>query len=152
MATIPEMLRRLKSVNLESQVPVIISNTSGEMVKLNREQLKLRGENSKGITIKSYAPYNSVPYALQKNQMNPSPGLFNPDLFLTGAFARGFYAKVSQNKVIFGSTDFKSDDLERKYGKQIFGLTKDSKRVYLDTSVMPEIRRYITQQTGLRFT
>lgn len=149
MATIPEMLARWKSINLQSEVPKIIQNTSDEMVRLNRKQLYTKGIKSDGERL---APYRSILYAQEKNMMNPSPGLFNPDLFLTGKFQRGFYAQVkSGNSVIFGSTDSKSASLEAKYTKEIFGLTKDNKRVYLDTSIMPGIRSYITRQTGLNF-
>lgn len=147
--TIPQMLERWKSVNLKTEVPIIIQDTNGEMVKLNREQLKVKGLDSESKRLK---PYQSPAYALDKNRMNPSPGLFNPDLFVTGRFHGGFYANVKASKsILFGSTDFKSERLEKSYGKQIFGLTKDNKRVYLDTTVMPKIREYITKQTGLRF-
>jgi len=148
--TIPEMLAKWKSVNLEREVPIIIQSSSDEMVKLNRSQLYQKGVDSENEKLK---PYQSPAYALDKNRINPLPGLFNPDLYLTGAFQRGFYAQVKAGKsIIFGSTDFKSDRLERDYGKEIFGLTKDNSKVYLDTTVMPLIREYITRQTGLRFT
>ena len=143
------MLRRWKSVNLEAEIPKIIQNSSDEMVRLNREQLYVRGERSDNERL---APYRSITYALEKNNINPSPGLFNPDLYLTGDFQGGFYAQVKSGKsVSFGSTDFKSDRLERDYGKEIFGLTFDNKKVYLDTSIMPGIRSYITRQTGVKF-
>lgn len=148
--TIPEMLKRWQSVNLESQIPIIIQNTSDEMVKINRDQLYSRGIKSTGENL---APYRSITYAIQKNNRNPSPGIFNPDFFVTGAFQRGMYAQVKGGKsVIFGSTDFKSTRLEERDGKEIFGLTIDNKRIYLDNSIMPGIRSYITAQTGLRFT
>lgn len=143
------MLRRVKSVQLEREVPVIVQNTADEMVRLNRSQL-YKGVNVEGNKL---TPYQSPLYALEKNRTNPAPGLFNPDLFVTGAFYRGFYAQVKAGKsVIFGSTDVKSEALEEKYGKLIFGLTKDNKRVYLDTTVWPMIRAYVSRQTGLRFT
>lgn len=148
--TIPEMLARLKSVNLDTQVPIIVQNTRDEMVKLNREQLYSHGIKSNGENL---APYRSIAYAIKKNNVNPSPGLFNPDFFVTGAFQRGMYAQVKAGtSVIFGSTDFKSNRLEERDGKEIFGLTQDNKKVYLDNTVMPEIRLYITAKTGLKFS
>lgn len=148
--TIPQMLAGLKSVNLDTQVPIIVQNTRDEMVKLNRDQLYRHGIKSNGENL---APYRSIAYAIKKNNVNPSPGLFNPDFFVTGSFQRGMYAQVKAGtSVIFGSTDFKADRLEERDGKEIFGLTQDNKRVYLDNTVMPEIRLYITTKTGLKFS
>jgi len=150
MSTIFGMLEKLQRVNLETQIPVIIQRNSEVAADLNRKQLYNRGVDSNSLKL---SPYQSTPYALDKNLINPSPGLYNPDLFLTGAFQRGFYAQVKAGTtIIFGSTDMKTGDLERKYTNKIFGLTMDSKERFASETVMPEIRNYITGITGLKFS
>lgn len=150
MATIFQILEKLQRVNLNAEVPVIIQRNSGEAVKLNRKQLYEKGRDVNGEKLTSY---NSQTYALEKNKINPSPGLFTPDLYLTGAFQRGFYAQVkSGTTIIFGSTDMKTADLERKYTNKIFGLSVDGKAEFIRLTVLPEIHKYITGITGLKFS
>lgn len=148
MATIPEMLRRVKSLGLERRITTIIQNTQPDAVKLNQNQLFLKGEDSEGNKLK----YLNPTYAIDKNKLNPLPGLFNADLFVTGQFYRGFYAQVKGGKsIIFGSTDSKSSKLEAQFGSKIFGLTKENKKVYAVQFVKRELFQQITQVTGLRF-
>lgn len=143
------MLEKLQRVKLNEEIPAIIQRNSNEAVKLNRKQLYDKGRDVNGQKL---VPYQSQTYALEKNRVNPSPGLFTPDLYLTGAFQRGFYAQVKGGTtIIFGSTDMKTSDLERKYTNKIFGLSNDSKAEFLRLTIMPEIRRYITGITGLQF-
>lgn len=149
MATIQEMLDKWQSVNLESEIPIIIQRNSEKAADLNRKQLYDQSVRSDGQRLN---PYQSPAYALEKNRINPTPGLFRPDFYVTGAFNRGIYAQVKAGKsIIFGSTDFKSERLEKRDTNKIFGLTMDSKQVFLDETVMPEIRSYITRITGLTF-
>jgi len=150
MSTILQMLEKLQRVKLNEEIPVIIQRNSNEAVKLNRKQLYDKGRDVNGQKL---APYQSQTYALEKNRVNPSPGLFTPDLYLTGAFQRGFYAQVKGGTtIVFGSTDMKTSDLEIKYTNKIFGLTMDSKERFALETVMPEIRNYITGITGLKFS
>lgn len=150
MATIPEMLRRFQSINLDEQLPIIIQNTRGEMVRLNKMQLTLGKKSDNEFVTPGYS---FATYAIQKEKQNPLAPFGVPDLRLTGDFYKGFYANVQGGQsVIFGSTDSKSDNLEAKYGKEIFGLNIDSKTEYTDETVMPEVRKYITGLTGLKFT
>jgi hypothetical protein len=147
--TIRAMLDKVKSLNLTSQVPKIIQQTSGYAIKLNQSQLYEHGEDSTNKNLK----YSSPSYAINKNRINPSPGLFNADLFVTGKFYKGFYAQVKGGtSILFGSTDFKSLDLEKKFGNKIFGLTMDNQKIYAVDIVYPELQKYITSKTGLQFT
>lgn len=149
MATIFEMLSKWQQVNVETEIPAIIQRNKEVAAELNRKQLK-SGKTSKGDPVQP--SYNSTIYALDKNRSNSLPGLGTPDLYLTGAFHRGFYAQVKAGKsIIFGSTDMKSSDLEANYTKEIFGLTRDNKQLFLSDTIMPELRLYITRITGLKF-
>lgn len=150
MATIFEMLTNLQKVNLNTEVPAIIQRNSSVATDLNRKQLYEQSKRSDDVPLN---PYQSPVYALNKNRINPTPGLFKPDFYVTGAFQRGMYAQVKGGKsIVFGSTDFKSDKLETRDTNKIFGLTLDSKKVFISDTVLPEIQRYITGLTGLKFS
>lgn len=146
--TIPEMLRRVNSLNMSLAVQESLKSTAFEAIKLNQNQLRLKGRKSDGSFLKDY---QSESYAEYKNFLNSSPGLGRPDLYDTGVFQEGFYVQVKTNSLILGSVDPKSDKLEARDGKEIFGLTKENKKVYAVQFVKPELFAYITKVTGLKF-
>lgn len=149
MTTIKGMLDRVGKLDLRKQVTNILLDQAPELVKLNREQLYDDSIDSSGNLLESYS---SPIYAVNKNKRNPGPGLFHPDLYDTGSFQNNFYAQVKSGRtILFGSTDYKSSDLEDKYGKEIFGLTKDNRRVYATGVFYSALKQYITLTTGLRF-
>jgi|GEM_PF-1068376 len=146
--TIPEMLRRVKYLNMPLAVQESLKSTAFEAIKLNQNQLRLKGQKSDGSFLKDY---QSESYAEYKNFLNSSPGFGRPDFYDTGDFQDGFYVQVKTNSLIFGSVDEKSDKLEARDGKEIFGLTKENKKVYAVQFVKPELFAYITRVTGLKF-
>ena len=84
--------------------------------------------------------------------MNPLPGFLHPDLYLTGAFFRGFVVNAGYTGTfIITSTDEKADDLERRYGKEIFGLTKEDKSIYAKGVFYDALKTYLAERTGFRF-
>lgn len=125
--TINEAYRRFSSINLRKQVPILIEQDSETVIELNQSQLYDRSvdKNNKPLSI-----YRSVPYAAEKNRMNPKPGFRRPDLFVTGQFYRGFNIKVTQNILTITSSDSKTSALTKKYGTDIFGLDEISKEKF----------------------
>ena len=147
MGTIDELLQNLKSLNLREQVPKLVEQTSYEITALNQAQLYF-GVDS---TVSPLTRYRSRSYAEKKNLQNPKPGFGNPDLFLTGAFYKGISVVVKGYDYEITSTDSKSDDLEKKYGSQIFGLAPKNKEKYASGLLLESIQSYITGKTGLEF-
>lgn len=146
--TLPEFQRRFSKLDLNRELSNAIQDSYSSAVALNKGQLFNRGEDSEGNKLK----YNSTFYALDKNKSNPLPGFGNADLFVTGAFYNGFYAQVKGNKsVIFGSTDPKTSKLEDRFGKKIFGLTKDNRKVFAVEILRPKLEQYITKTIGTPF-
>lgn len=141
MTTIKGMLDKVKSLDLRSEVPVILQRTSYEIESLNKEQLYNYGVDSTGTKLKEYS---SEYYAREKNYDNPRPGKGIPDLFVTGAFYKGFGVVVSSKKFIIDSTDSKSASLEARYGSKIFGLTADNKKVYALGVFYAELKKYVS--------
>lgn len=141
-----ELSAGFASVNASSEIGNAIKNTEQWMVELNKEQLS-HGINSLGQKL---MPYNSLTYALRKEEMNPLPGFGVPDLKYTGAFYGGLFAKYQGGKIVFGSTDSKTDELRGKYGVSIFGLTKENEQFYKDNILREEIIKIVERKTGLK--
>lgn len=150
MGTIRDLRNGLKKVNLNTLIVNSIDETKGALVEYNRKQLKL-GQDSKGLLLSpEYALFD---YALRKNLQNPLAGFGNPDLFLTGAFQRGFYATVGFTGIYtLDSSDSKSAGLERKYGSYIFGVNTQNIETYAQEIFYPLFKKKFTQQTGLLFS
>lgn len=147
MTTIAEMARRFKSFDIMDVVREALVDNEENAISINQNQLYEKGENKEEETL---LQYRSLFYALKKNEINPMPGLFNPDLNLTGAFFRGFYAKVNRDEIVFGSNDKKSGSLMEKYGSNIFGLSYPSKEEFSRFFLNPSIFQIIARYTGIR--
>jgi len=72
MGTIKNMLLRVQSISLPMQVPIIIDNTKQSIIELNQRQLYNDSEDSNNEALRLYG---SLSYALEKNKLNPLPGL-----------------------------------------------------------------------------
>lgn len=143
--TINEAYRRFSRLDLRSQVPIIIELTSEQIILLNQAQLYQSSMDSLGNNLGGY--YFEW-YEDLKKGLNPGLGGL-VDLYLTGNFYSGFFVRVEGGEIIIGSTDSKSDDLETKYGKAIFGLSDMSKAQYSLGVFFTGLRNYIEGVTGI---
>lgn len=80
MATVSQMRERLKSVNLIDEALSIVSERQEQVLSLQKMQMK----TGRGKKLRTLKKYRNPDYSKKKNQMNPAPGLGNPDLYLTG--------------------------------------------------------------------
>lgn len=142
------MLFGVQSIKLRDNLPVLIRNTSAEILTLNRFQLYNQSVDKNEEPLRLYG---SLSYALEKNKMNPAPGFGRPDLYLTGSFQRAIYVEVNQTIIKVWSRDRKTDSLVAKYSDEIFGMTPKSKGKYAQETLYPAIKNYITAKSGLRF-
>jgi len=142
------MLFGVQSIKLRDNLPVLIRNTSAEILTLNRFQLYNQSVDKNEEPLRLYG---SLSYALEKNKMNPAPGFGRPDLYLTGSFQRAMYVEVNQTIIKVWSRDRKTDSLVAKYSDEIFGMTSTSKGKYAQQTLHPAIKTYITAKSGLRF-
>lgn len=108
-------LSAIKESDVEEKILDIIEAEKEQVIDLNRSQL-LHSEDSEGEWLGEYA---SIAYANKK-------GKANVDLKLTGALHESIYAKTDKFPILFGASDPKAPDLMDKYGKDIFGLNKQS--------------------------
>jgi hypothetical protein len=146
--TINEAYKRVKNLDLRAQVPIIIELTSEELIMLNQAQLYTKSIDRDGEAL---GGYQSQFYEDLKKGMNPQLGGL-VDLNLTGDFYGGFYVRVEDTEFIIGSTDEKSQELENKYGKDIFGITDDSRGEYIRTAFFIALKNYLQNITKFPFT
>lgn len=61
----------------------------------------------------------------------------------TGNFFKGFYIKVDNNKIMFGSTDSKTDEiLKSKHwlSHELFGLTDENLSEIIENNLLPYLQ------------
>jgi hypothetical protein len=70
----------------------------------------------------------------------------------TGSFWGDMFVDVNANSYSLSSADEKTQKLEKKYGKKIFGLTKESKsEEYIPYYLQPVLQERITKKLGFKF-
>lgn len=124
---VTEYIAKLKLANkayMNEQLLRIVQEESNFIIDLNQSQL-LSGIDSKGS---EFEDYSSKSYATFKNRLNPIAGFGRPDLKLTGSFYNEMYLQFSSKgfPVEIFSRDEKTASLVGKYGKDLFGVTKDN--------------------------
>lgn len=129
-----EMLDRVKAIDIDEIILGSAMELSETIVALNSAQL-LSGYDSDGKTLEP--EYRSKKYAEYKKGIGAKPPKGIPDLYLTGDFQNGMFAKlVESDTIVVDSTDYKASRLEKKYGA-IFGLDDESIGI-LNKSIIPK--------------
>lgn len=121
-----DLLGRLQNINVDRAAKMTLGETREIFLDLNREQLMsgIRADKSK-IT-PEYAHFTRQ----KKQEQGRDPDVVT--LYDTGDFYRAMFLDVGSDLLEVDSTDYKSEELQEKYGEKIFGLTDDSKITYTD--------------------
>lgn len=144
--TIAGLYEKVQQLNTDRVIEQAFDDTSKQFAEANRDQMN----DGIGRDGQKIGKYQNPAYARRKASLNPKPGYGNVDLRLTGAFQREIIVTANGDKVLTGSLDPKSPQLEAKY-PNAFGLGGPYKAGYLANSLGPEIRRGITSVIGLTF-
>ena len=108
-----------------------------QVCELNSEQqLYEYGVNALGVEISSYQPY--APTTVYDKELNGQPS-DRVTLRNKGYFHGSFFVKFGKDGLAIDATDSKRDKLVGKYGKQIFGLTPESKTYVSNEILKPEL-------------
>jgi hypothetical protein len=143
MATLLNIIGKFQALNTDEVIEqAFIASTDG-FTDEQKKQL-YAGFDKDGNRLHKY---QNNKYARVKNEMNPAPGLGNPDLKVTGAYYNGIKAAVSGLGYHIASSDDKGPDLEKKYDP--YGLGGDYRREFIKTTYRPKFRAEIRQKTGL---
>lgn len=87
------------------------------------EQLYEQGINNLGIDIMDYRPYSPLTIAIKEEKGQPTNRVTLRD---EGDFESSFYLEVGDRQFEIKASDFKTEGLIKKYGRQILGLTDEN--------------------------
>lgn len=143
MGSITRIKNRVQSVDLETIIYEALIENQKPLVFLQKEQM-IKGLTSKGTRIGRYA--NKV-YASQKYKLSRRAGFGYVDLWRTGDFQGDIYIIFKKKSLEFTSGDPKTPAILKKYGRDIFGLTKqntaDVSQKYLAPVAIKKIKQQI---------
>lgn len=144
--TLHSLQRALKGFDIHEEVQQAVIETSGDMIVLNQGQMSL-GVRADGTEITP--TYSDLTIMLKDEKGQESRWVTLKD---TGSFWSHMFVDVGNNSYEMGSADAKAASLEKKYGKKIFGLTKESRREeYIPIYLLPAIQSRVTKKLGFKF-
>lgn len=115
----------------------IIWDNEAYIVDLNaEEQLYEQGINRLGVEIADYAPYSPVTIAIKEAKGQPTNRVTLRD---GGDFESSFFLEVGNKQFEIKASDFKTEDLIMKYGRQILGLTDENIAILIWQYIYPDL-------------
>lgn len=144
--TLHQLGRKLEGFSLLEELKESIIETSSEIIILNQGQMSL-GKRADGSEITpSYADYT---IELKESKGQESRWVTLRD---TGEFWNDMFVDVNAETFETSSANEKTAKLEKKYGKKIFGLSKESKsEEYIPLYLFPALKERITRKLGFKF-
>jgi hypothetical protein len=125
----------LEDLDLQEISRIVVEKTAPKISELNVDQLR-HGLTSQETRLR---PYRGAKYARVKHEMNPLPGLGNPDFILTGAFTGAIRTEVQGDTVGTHSYNEKAPELEARDGAdKIYGLGSERHNEYVQETLQPE--------------
>lgn len=125
----------------EHEIPFIISEIIVEneayIIDMNaEEQLFEQGVNNLGVSISDYQPYTSFTIKIKHMKNQPTDRVTLRD---TGDFHSSFYLLVGTEQFEIKASDPKTEDLIKKYGRQILGLTNENIKELIWQYIYPDL-------------
>ena len=115
----------------------IIWDNESYIVDLNaEEQLFEQGINRLGVEISDYAPYSPITIAIKEAKGQPTNRVTLRD---EGDFESSLYLEVGDKQFEIKASDFKTEDLIKKYGRQILGLTDENISILIWKYIFPDL-------------
>ena len=141
MGKIDDLLKRVVKFNDELTsgrlVQKIIWDNEAYIIDMNaEEQLFEQGINRLGVEISDYAPYSPVTIAIKEAKGQPTNRVTLRD---EGDFESSFYLEVGDKQFEIKASDFKTEDLIKKYGRQILGLTDENISILIWKYIFPDL-------------
>ena len=115
----------------------IIVDNEHIIVSMNaQQQLYEQGVNTYGVPIMDYMPY--TPYTIEIKTIKHQP-TDRVTLRDTGDFHESFYVETTDTQFVVKASDWKTEKLIKKYGRQILGLTRENLQELIWQYVYPEL-------------
>lgn len=125
-----EMDLNIRNILYENEAFIIDMNAT--------DQLYDQGINRLGVSIDSYEPYSEYTIELKKQKGQPTDRVTLHD---EGDFAGSFFLDVGTDRFEIRAGDGKTQELIRKYGRQILGLTDENLKDLIWKYIYPELCR-----------
>lgn len=100
------------------------------------EQLFEQGVNRLGVSIMDYAPYSPVTIAIKEAKGQPTNRVTLRD---EGDFQSSFFLEVGDKEFEIKAADWKTEELIKKYGRQILGLTDENIKILIWHYIFPDL-------------
>lgn len=143
-----ELYNKIDNLNIVQAAVDSVKETKEAIGDLNAMQM-MAGLRADGSDITP--TYSNFTIAIKRMKGQPTDRVTLRD---TGAFQAGINVEVLGTQITIGSTDRKSEKLERKYSKangSIFGLSEKFQQEYVIESLRPAFARRIEELTNLRY-
>lgn len=115
----------------------IVKQNEAYITDMNTEdQLYEQGVNNLGVSIMDYRPYAEFTIAMKHMTNQPSDRVTLRD---TGDFHSSFFLQVGTESFEIMAGDSKTDDLIKKYGRQILGLTDENIANLIQGYIYPDL-------------
>lgn len=145
MASWREILASLERIDIVQETGQAAENKGRELVALVQEQL-IHGEDSLGNKLPKYS---SNSYSKKKAALNSLPGFGIPDLRVSGKLYGDMRVLAENNVITVGSGVFYFPFMAKLYPNG-FDLQNGNKITFRAEHLYPELRRVISQKTGLK--
>lgn len=120
-------------------VQQIIFDNEAYIIDMNaEEQLYEQGINRVGVSIMDYAPYSSITIQIKREKGQPTDRVTLRD---EGDFHHSFYLDVGLDRFEIKAGDWKTEELIKKYGRQILGLTDENIASLIWDYIYPDLLR-----------
>lgn len=118
-------------------VQQIIWDNDVYIVDMNSEdQLFEQGINSLGVDIMDYAPYSPITISIKEAKGQPTNRVTLRD---EGDFESSFFLDVNEKQFEIKASDWKTEELIKKYGRQILGLTDENIAELIWQYIFPDL-------------
>lgn len=132
-----ERLDRLEA-EIESQAYKIVAEIQETILDFVREkQLYDKGIDGKGVRLEPYSPYTIALKRLKGEVYNRTT------LLDTGDFYEEMYVTARDGKYFITSSDWKTPQLEGKYGKNIMVVTDENNKIINEEEILPRLIEWI---------
>lgn len=117
----------------------IVLDNEAYIVDLNaQDQLYEEGVNRLGVSIMDYAPYRPLTIAIKEQKGQPTNRVTLRDI---GDFENSFYLEVGDKQFEIKASDWKTESLIKKYGRQILGLTDENISSLIWDYIYPDLMK-----------
>lgn len=148
MKVITDLRKRVADFNEALTSGRLIQNIIWEneayIVDLNaEEQLFEQGINRLGVEISDYAPYSPVTIEIKAAKGQPTNRVTLRD---EGDFESSFFLEVGTKQFEIKASDWKTEELIKKYGRQILGLTDENIAILIWQYIYPDLMNEAKKQ------